>query len=131
MTSPDLVYLVKQDSGLPDCAVAALAMLCGVTYGEALAAFPEPDRVMKTGAYFTTDLKSAAKKLGIKTRVRRRFDIYRDTGILYLAGKQDNHVAFLWVGRVLDGDGACWLFPHVYLKARGFKANALLSVQPS
>src|SRR5687767_12875175 len=105
---PELVHVVKQDGDLPDCAVAAVAMLCGVTYGEALAAFPEPDRVVKAGAYLT-DMQDAAAKLKINTRVRRRFKLDVDTGILYLAGKTENHVAFLWAGRVVDGDGACWL----------------------
>lgn len=128
MTVPDLVHVVKQDGDLPDCSVAALAMLCGVTYGEALAAFPKPQRVMKIGAYLT-EMRSAAAKLKVQTKITRTFDIYRDTGVLYLAGKSDNHVAFLWMGRVMDGDGSCWLIPHVYLKSRGFKAKALLVIE--
>lgn len=128
MTAPELVHLVKQDGDLPDCAVVALAMLCGVTYGEALAAFPEPGRVVKSGAYFT-EMQEAAAKLKMKTVIRRRFQIDRDTGILYLAGKTENHVAFLWAGRVLNGDGGCWLTPKTYLKSQGYAAKALLIIQ--
>jgi hypothetical protein len=124
---PELVHIVKQDGDLPDCAVAALAMLCGVTYGEALAAFAQPDRVVKTGAYLT-EMQEAAARLGTATKIKRRFDVLRETGVLYLAGKSENHVAFLWAGRVVDGDGACWLTPKAYLKSRGFKAKALLVI---
>lgn len=125
---PELVHIVKQDGNLPDCAVAALAMLCGVTYGEALAAFPQPERVVKTGAYLT-EMQEAAAQLDTPTKIKRRFNIAHETGVLYLSGKTENHVAFLWAGRVVDGDGACWLTPKAYLKSRGFKAKALLVIQ--
>ena len=128
--TPHLVRIVKQDGSLPDCAVAALAMLCGVTYGEALAAFKQPARVVKTGAYFT-EMKQAAAKLKTRTTIKRHgFDITTETGVIYLAGKAENHVAFLWEGRVIDGDGSCWLTPKSYLEARSFRAKALLVLQP-
>jgi len=123
-TVPDLVRLVRQDGTLPDCAVASLAMFCGVSYGEALAAFPKPHRVVKTGAHLT-ELQSAAARLGIKTKLRKRFDIEEDTGILYVSGK-DEHLVFLWAGRIMEGNGECYLSPMVYCDLNGYKPQSLL-----
>jgi hypothetical protein len=127
MTSaPYLVRVVKQDGLLPDCAVATLAMLCGVTYGEALAAFPRPDRVVKIGAYLT-ELRAAAKRLKVTLVLTRRFDLEDDTGILHVSGK-DEHLVFLWAGRIIDGNGECWLHTDSYLKAHSYTAKALLRI---
>lgn len=126
-TTPYLVRIVKQDGVSPDCAVASLAMLCGVTYGEALAAFPKPQRVMKLGAY-TTELVAAAKRLGVKTKLRRTFDLDDDTGILHVSRRIDEHVVFLWAGRIIEGNGECWLNSESYLKTNRYKAKSLLAL---
>lgn len=126
-TAPYLVRIVKQDGVSPDCAVASLAMLCGVTYGEALAAFPEPRRVMKNGAYLT-ELIAAAKVLEVKVAVKRTFDMDEDTGILHVSRRKDEHVVFLWAGRIIEGNGECWLHPGSYMKATRYKPKSLLSL---
>lgn len=124
MTAPELVRFVRQDGDLPDCAVASLAMLCGVGYGEALAAFPKPWRVVKCGAYLT-EMQAAAKRLGVKTTIRKRFDLEEDTGILHVSGK-DEHLVFLWAGRVIEGNGECWLSSLSYLTTYGYDAKSLV-----
>lgn len=121
---PELVRVVKQDGTLTDCAVAAVAMLCGVTYGEALAAFPKPDRVVRIGAYLT-EIQTATKALGIRTKLRKRFDIDEDTGILYVSGK-DEHIVLLWDGRIIDGNGECWLSPTTYLGTYNYTPKTLI-----
>jgi len=123
-TFPLLVRVVKQDGTLPDCAVAAVAMLCGVTYGEALAAFPKPKSVMKIGAYLT-EVRTAAKALGVTLRVSRRFDVDEDTGVLHVSGR-DEHVVLLWEGRIIDGNGECWLSASTYLGVYKYKPKTLL-----
>lgn len=123
---PELVRVVKQDGTLPDCAVAAVAMLCGVTYGEALASFPDPRHVVKTGAYLT-EIQAAAKRLGVRTRIRKRFDVDEDTGVLHVSGK-DEHIILLWEGRVIDGNGECWLNPATYFGTYEYKPKALITV---
>jgi len=123
---PELVRVVKQDGTLPDCAVAAVAMLCGVTYGEALAAFPKPQSVVRIGAYLT-EIQSAAKALGVRTKIRKRFDVDEDTGVLHVSGK-DEHIVLLWDGRIIDGNGECWLTPSTYLGTYDYKPKALITV---
>lgn len=123
---PELVRVVKQDGTLTDCAVVAVAMLCGVTYGEALAAFPSPQHVVRNGAYFT-EIQAAAKSLGVKTRIRKRFDVDEDTGVLHVSGK-DEHVCLLWEGRIIDGNGECWLSASTYFGTYQYKPKALITV---
>ena len=123
-TFPHLVRVVKQEGSLPDCAVVAVAMLCGVTYGEALAAFPKPRSVMTTGAYFT-EAQTAAKALGVRTKIKRRFDVDEDTGILHVSGK-DEHVVLLWEGRIIDGNGECWLSPDTYFGTYSYTPKTLI-----
>lgn len=124
MTAPELVRVVRQDGELPDCAVASLAMLCGVSYGEALAAFPRPQRVVRAGAYLT-EIQSAAKVLGVTTKIRKRFDLDEDTGILHVSGK-DEHLVFLWAGRIIEGNGECWLSSLSYLTTYGYDPRSLV-----
>lgn len=124
LPAPEVVRIVRQDGTLPDCAVASLAHFAGVTYGEALAAFPRPDRVVKTGAYLT-ELAAAARKLGIKTKSRKRFDIAEDTGILHVSGP-DEHLVYLWAGRIIEGNGECYLDPHDYLRVNKYSPQSLL-----
>jgi hypothetical protein len=123
---PELVRVVKQDGTLPDCAVAAVAMLCGVTYGEALAAFPKPKAVVRIGAYLT-EIQVAAKSLGVTLRTCKRFDVDDDTGILHVSGK-DEHLVLLWDGRIIDGNGECWLHPQTYLGTYKYQPKTLLRV---
>jgi hypothetical protein len=124
VTAPEMVRIVRQDGELPDCAVASLAMLCGVGYGQALAAFPKPHRVLKAGAYLT-ELQAAAKALGIKTKIRKRFDLEEDTGILHVSGK-DEHLVFLWAGRIIEGNGECWLSSLSYLTTYDYEPKSLV-----
>ena len=126
-TFPILVRVVKQDGTLPDCAVAAVAMLCGVTYGESLAAFPKPQSVVRIGAYLT-EIVAAAKVLGVKTKIRKRFDVDEDTGILHVSGK-DEHIVLLWDGRVIDGNGECWLSASTYLGVYEYTPKTLIVPQ--
>jgi hypothetical protein len=115
-TAPELVRLVRQDG--------SLAMFCGVGYGEALAAFPKPHRVLKAGAYLT-EIQSAAKVLGVKTKIRKRFDVEEDTGILHMSGK-DEHLVFLWAGRIIEGNGECWLQSLSYLATYEYIPKSLV-----
>lgn len=112
---------------MTDCAVAAVAMLCGVTYGEALASFPRPAHVMKTGAYLT-EIRAACKRLGVRTRIRKRFELDDANGILHVSGK-DEHVVLVWEGRIIDGNGECWVDALTYLGTYEYVPKTLLAVE--
>ena len=123
---PHLVRVVRQSGWHADCGVAALAMLCGVLYEEALAAFADPIKVLSRGADWK-DLRPAAARLVVATKVKYRYDITEDTGILHVSHPtKDEHLVFLWAGRVVDGNGELWSDPEVYLKHYGYVAKGLL-----
>jgi hypothetical protein len=126
-TFPEMIRIVKQDGVLPDCGIATVAMLCGVTYGEALAAFPKPRSVVKIGAYLT-EIQSASKRLGVPLRLTKSFDLDDSMGILHVSGK-DEHLVLLWDGRIIDGNGECWLNPRTYLGVYKYKPKTLLAAR--
>lgn len=126
---PDMVRLVPQSGFHPDCAVASLAMLCGVMYQDALAAFADPLDVMLNGVSWPM-VQAAAKRLGFRTRLKlRRYELTEDTGILNVKRPADEHLAFLWEGRIVDGNGELWLSPEAYLRHYKYTAKGLLVVQ--
>lgn len=126
-TVPELVRFVPQNGDDNDCSVATLATLCGVTYSQALAAFVEPVKVLRRGAYWK-DMQTAARRLGVKTRVVRngRFDIQCDTGILCVRKPKEEHVVFLWAGRIVEGNRDLYLCPYNYCAVNGYTPKSLL-----
>lgn len=127
---PAMVRLVGQSGIETDCVVAALASLLGLTYNQMLihCAAVSPN-VLSTGMFWK-DAQQAALRAGIKTKVLRRFDAEEATGVLCVRrkrdGKLEEHVAFLWAGRVCDGDNELWLDVDDYCAAHGYKATSLL-----
>jgi hypothetical protein len=124
--SPHLVHMVRQTGVDHDCAVATLATFCGVTYAQALAAYREPLRIVKSGAESWRPMQAAAKRLGVATRITRKYDIEEDTGILCVKKPKEEHVVFLWEGRVIDGNGELWLSPLQYLDAYEYRSTSLM-----
>lgn len=122
--SPDVLRIVRQDGVSTDCAVASLAHFLGVSYAEALAAFPRPDRVVRAGAYMT-EIVTAALAFGVKTKLRKRYDLDEDTGILHVSGA-DEHLVYLWAGRIIEGNGECYLSAHDYMRINKYKPQSLL-----
>ena len=123
--TPDVVRLVRQSGHHADCGVASLAMLAGVMYEDALAAFRSPLDVLKTGVSWPR-MHRAAKRLGVATRVRRTFDVNEATGILNVIRKEDEHLVFLWAGRIVDGNGEMWIDPADYFKHYNYEPKGLL-----
>jgi hypothetical protein len=125
---PDMVRLVPQSGFHPDCAVSAVAMLCGVMYQDALASFADPRDVMLNGVSWPM-VQAAAKRLGFRTRLRlRRYDLTEDTGILNVIRPKDEHLTFLWEGRIVDGNGELWLSAADYLTHYSYTPKGLLVV---
>lgn len=128
--APDMVRLVRQTGFHPDCSIAALAMLCGVMYEDALAAFADPVDVLLNGAGSSWKrMQRAARVLGVETVIRRRFDMQEDTGVLHVERKRplSAHVCFLWGGRIVDGNGELWADPADYLRHYRYTQKSLLA----
>jgi hypothetical protein len=125
------VRFVRQSGHHGDCSVSTLAMLAGVMYEDALLAAAKVNpRVLNEGMTWT-QIKAAAKRLGLKTRTVYNYDDDA-TGILHVSrvalglGQPSEHVVFLWEGRVIDGNGELWAELDTYLKHYGWEAKALL-----
>lgn len=87
-----------------DCTVACLAMLAGVSYEEALLALGEQTPQILVRGAWDAEIKRAAAQLGFKLRVRRKFDLENDTGMLRFS----DHVVVLRAGLVITTHGSLW-----------------------
>jgi ABC-type bacteriocin/lantibiotic exporter with double-glycine peptidase domain len=124
---PALVRFVRQRDTHSDCGVACLGSLAGVTYEEALAALVQfQPAVLHSGATWI-DMRRAAKRLGLKTRIRRTYDLHEATGILRLTNAaREDHFVFLWAGRIVQSGDEGWEDPEDFLKHYGYRAKALM-----
>lgn len=129
---PLMLRLVRQNGQEPDCVVASLASLLGLTYNDALlhCAKANPD-VLTLGMNWK-DTQKAAKRAGVKTRVQRirDVDINEATGLLCVVrrrhDRKEEHAVLLWAGRICDGNGELWLDADDYFAAYGYKPTSLL-----
>ena len=120
-----LVSMIPQRH-IGDCGVAALAMLLGVTYEDALLALgSEVPSVLRRGVWFT-ELQRAAARLGVTLVQKRTYDLELAEGILQIIYKPKvEHVVVLREGLFFDTDFTVWK-PDEFLKAKRAKAGALL-----
>jgi hypothetical protein len=122
------VRFVRQRYPHGDCGIATLGTLAGVTYEDALAAVVRyQPAALQTGLTWG-QMKRAATRLGVGTRIIRKYDIGTATGILNVVDKKDEeHFVFLWEGRIVDGDGEGFKHPSDYLRLYGYKAKWLMT----
>jgi hypothetical protein len=109
-----------------DCGVAALAMFLGTSYEDALLALSgEVPTVLRRGVWMP-ELQRAAARVGVTTKLKRRYDLELDEGILQIVYKPDDqHVVVLREGLLFDTDLTCWK-PEDYFKAKRAKAGTLI-----
>lgn len=110
-----------------DCGVACLAMICGVSYENALVAVAQDTPNVCVSGMWTKQIKAAAKRLGFKLREKRRPDLEQDTGILNLScgSWPGDHVVVLREGLLIETDGTLWE-PDVFLRHYKAKLGSLL-----
>lgn len=128
MDAPIIRYVPQRHEG--DCSVACLAMVCGVSYEQALIALGKQEpHVCKRGAW-SYQMRNAAKALGFATRSRRKFDLESDHGILGIKFKAVNHehVVVLWEGRIIDTDFGLYM-ADVYFSVNEARPTSLLVVE--
>lgn len=114
-----------------DCTVACLAMLCGVSYENALVALAQQaPNVCMTGTS-AAQLKRAARRLGFVLKQSSHFDIETDTGLLWLEASRsrDAHVVILWEGRIIDTNAGMYM-PDVYFSTNKYKPTTLFVAEP-
>lgn len=125
---PSYIKAVRQNGFNRDCGVATIATLGGVNYEEALAAAVQvqPD-VLDIGLTWG-EIRRACEVLGIECVLKRRghYDIEEDTGILNVKNRKEDHVVFLWAGRIIEGNFECWADPDEYLRHYHYQPQSLL-----
>lgn len=135
MTEPVFIELsIQRESG--DCTIACLHMLIGKSYQDVIKA--APPRAHKAGMTCKAMIETAAK-LGVVLRMRRKFDIHEDTGILTLLPRpkhnpgpiaRDEHVVLLLKGQVYDAfNGRIWFDTDIFLKHERYTPGTLLAVE--
>jgi hypothetical protein len=124
---PTLVRFVRQSGYHGDCGVATLGMLGGCLYEDALAAVVRYQPAALHAGLTWPQMRRAAKRLGLSTRLLRRYDIDEATGILNVVDKKgDEHFVFLWEGRIVEVNVELWLSAQEYLGSYGYTAKSLL-----
>lgn len=112
-----------------DCSVACLAMMCAVSYEDALLAIGKK-RVLTRGIALGEVIK-AALKLGKVLTFHRAIDLDNDTGILGVKGGVGwdyEHLVILHNGSIIDPqDKAIWDH-ETYLSANGAAVTSLLTL---
>lgn len=129
---PDCVRWITRNGEDNDCAIAAISLATGHSYetvlGHAMAVHPGAT----VDGLTMRQIKAVLLALDVPHRVRRKFDIEEDTGILWVSGKSDEHVVYLWEGRVIEpslGRRSLWLDPRGYLAHEKYlKATWLIEV---
>lgn len=113
-----------------DCSIACLAMLCGVSYENALVAMASDEPNVCVRGAKARDIRRAAKRLGFALRSRRRFDLESDTGILNVSSPEqpNDHLVVLKDGLIFDTDLTVW-DADVYLSANRARAGSLYTVE--
>ncbi len=124
-TVPIIRYVPQRHDG--DCGVACLAMITGVNYEHALIAIGEAEPMVCTKGVWTHHMRAAASRLGFITRVRRKFDIETDFGILNVKFKSvsHEHLVVLWEGRIIDTDFGLYM-ADVYFSVMKARPTSLL-----
>lgn len=131
MSEPLLPFYLKavRQNGLNrDCTIATIATFAGINYEEALAAalLVEPG-VLGHGMTWP-QIRRACHGLQIPTRLKRRgqYDLEEETGILNVKRRTEDHVCFLWAGRIIEGNFEGWLDPEEYLRHYSYTPQSLL-----
>jgi hypothetical protein len=99
-------------------------MLLNVSYEQSLLAFRKHEQIV------VRDVRTAARRLGVRLHILRKFDLDTDTGILGVRSpKWDyEHLVVLKDGLVFDTDATVW-DADVFLAAYDAKVLSLLTVK--
>ena len=124
MTAPLISMIPQRHVG--DCGVAALGMLLGVSYEDALLALGgEVPTILRRGVWLV-ELQRAAARLGHPLKLKRRYDVELSEGILQIIFKPDDqHVVVLREGLIFDSDFCVWR-PEDYQQAKKARFGSLL-----
>ena len=134
---PDVVRWTARGGLHGDCAIAAVAMACGVTYETALVAACTICRNPLVKGMTAAQLLRAARALrcAAEWTVFERIHFEDATGILWLQstqlGVKEDHVVYLWGGRIVEPKfdrQELWEDPEQFFSHYGYRVARMLTV---
>ena len=134
---PDVIRWVSRSGDHDDCAVAALALACGVTYELALKVALSTAPELLNGGMRWGHIRRTAQRLGctVRTMQFEQIDLSDESqaGILELdrKGEPATHVVYLWLGRIIDPKvdrRELWDDPEMFFSHYGYTVGRLLVV---
>lgn len=133
---PDCVRWINRNGEDNDCAVAAISLATGNSYEQVLGAAMglSPDVLVE--GLSVREIRDTLTALGHDSRLRRKFDLEEDTGILIIAelkNDDERHAVYLWEGRIVEpslGRRSLWLDAKNYITHEKAKACWLIEVKP-
>lgn len=132
---PDVIRWSPRSLGHGDCTVAAIELACGVTYETALSAALGAEPQVLTKGMNAKQIRVAMGFLGHKIRVRTKYDLTEDTGILAVTQphvKDSGHVVYLWEGRIIEPKNdrqQLWLDAQLFLTHYRYVADYLITIE--
>ena len=130
---PNVVHWTPRSSDHNDCVLLALCQATGFSYEETLAAALAIKPEALDAGITPYETRAILKEMGYAPRVRRKYDIDEDSGVLFIVDPKGKwHAVYLWAGRVINTTkpdrGALWLDPDEYLANGEWKADVLVTV---
>lgn len=129
---PDVVRWVSRSGEDSDCAIAAIALATGETYDAVLSEAVQVRSDAVTRGMVWRDIRAVVARLGFTSKLRRKYDLEEDTGILDCKRGREEHVVYLWEGRIIEprlDRRSLWRDPDAFLSHEGWTAGMLLTVK--
>jgi hypothetical protein len=108
-----------------DCGLWSLSCFLSRPYEEVFLEAAKVDKDAGANGLWMTQIVKIAKRLGVKLKLRRRFNHYTTTGILGMYLDNVGHVCILKQGQVIDVDQTV-TDVDVYIKTRKAKITSIL-----
>jgi hypothetical protein len=138
---PDVIRWVSRSGDHGDCAIAALAVACGVSYEVSLQACVAVVPAALQDGMRWLGIRKAARHLGYAVQTlpfeRIHLDDDETTGILEVEpiqrGAKEWHVVYVWAGRIVEPKfdrQELWEDPEQFLNHYGYRVSRLLVLTP-
>ena len=127
---PDVVHWVSRNGQDGDCAIAAISLATGASYEAVLAEAIQVRSDAVTVGLNWREIRTTIKRLGFSSRLRRKYDLDEDTGILDCKRGRQEHVVYLWEGRIVEPRWrSMWRDPEAFLKHEDWAPGMLLTLK--
>lgn len=130
---PEILRWVPRNSENGDCALVAIQLATGFTYEVVLAAAIQVQPLVLSRGLWWSETQSILKKLGYGSTIIRpkKYDLETSSGILCVKKKGEEHVVYLWAGRIIEPvDQTMFLEADDYLTANKYRAGGLCILYP-